>query len=384
MNEPPFLPFALPDIGEEEIAEVVDSLRSGWVTTGPKARRFEQEFAEFLGGGIEAVAVNSATAGLHLALEAAGIGEGDEVITTPHTFTATAEVIRYLGANPVFVDIDPATLNIDPARIEAAVTARTKAILPVHFGGLPCDMEAILSIAKRRGLKVIEDAAHAFPATRGGKAIGALDSAAAVFSFYATKTITTGEGGMITTRDPALAARARIMRLHGINRDVFDRYTSSKPSWYYEVVAPGYKYNMTDIAASLGIHQLAKARRFQRRRQAIAARYDAAFAGLPVVLPPKAPVGGEHAWHMYVIRLPAEVNRNDFIQDMARLGIGCSVHFIPLHLQPYWRERYALRPEQFPAATEAYGRLVSLPVYTRMTDADVDRVAAAVASLVHP
>jgi dTDP-4-amino-4,6-dideoxygalactose transaminase len=189
---------------------------------------------------------------------------------------------------------------------------------------------------------------------------------------------------MITTRDPALAARARVMRLHGINRDVFDRYTSSKPSWYYEVVAPGYKYNMTDIAASLGIHQLAKARRFQRRRQAIAARYDAAFAGLPVTLPPKAPAGSEHAWHLYVIRLPAEVDRNDFIQDMARLGIGCSVHFIPLHLQPYWRERYALRPEQFPAATEAYGRLVSLPVYTRMTDADADRVAAAVASLLHP
>lgn len=254
-----FLPFALPDTGEEEIAEVVDSIRSGWLTTGPKTKRFEQEFAGFIGNGVEAVAVNSATAGLHLALEAIGVCPGDEVITTPYTFTATAEVIRYLGADPVFVDIDPATFNIDPARIEAAVTPRTKAIIPVHFAGLACDMESILAIARKHGLKVVEDAAHALPATCSGKLVGTMESDATVYSFYATKTITTGEGGMIVTRDPETAARCRTMRLHGISRDAFDRYTSTKPSWYYEVVAPGFKYNMTDIAASLGIHQLKKA-----------------------------------------------------------------------------------------------------------------------------
>ena len=236
-----FLPFALPDIGEEEIAEVVDSLRSGWVTTGPKTKRFEQEFADFLGGGCEAIAVNSATAGLHLALEAIGIGAGDEVITTPYTFTATAEVVRYLGAHPVFVDIDPATLNIDVSKIEAAITPRTKAIMPVHFAGLSCDMDAIIRLARKHGLKVVEDAAHALPTRTNDKLIGTLDSDATVFSFYATKTITTGEGGMVVTRDPAIAARCRVMRLHGISRDAFDRYVSAKPSWQYEVVAPGFK-----------------------------------------------------------------------------------------------------------------------------------------------
>ncbi|MFL6229532.1 MAG: DegT/DnrJ/EryC1/StrS family aminotransferase, partial [Pyrinomonadaceae bacterium] len=254
-----FLPFALPDIGEEEIAEVVDSLRSGWLTTGPKARRFEREFAEFVGGGVEAVAINSATAGLHLALEAAGVGPGDEVITTPYTFTATAEVIRYLGADPVFADVDPFTLNIDPAKVEAAITERTRAVVPVHFGGLACEMEELLGVARAHDLRVIEDAAHALPATAGGALVGSLQTDATVFSFYATKTITTGEGGMITTRDRALAERCRVMRLHGIDRDVFDRYTSHRPAWSYDVVAPGFKYNLTDLAASIGIHQLRKA-----------------------------------------------------------------------------------------------------------------------------
>ena len=254
-----FLPFALPDIGEDEISEVLDSLRSGWLTTGPKTKRFEGEFATFIGSGCKAIAVNSATAGLHLALEAVGIGPGDEVITTPYTFTATAEVVRYLGADPVLVDIDQQTMNINPELIESVITPRTKAIIPVHFAGLACDMEAMLTIARRHGLKVIEDAAHALPSTCNSRLIGSLESDATVFSFYATKTITTGEGGMIVTRNPEIAKRCQIMRLHGISRDAFDRYTSTKPSWYYEVVAPGYKYNMTDIAASLGIHQLKKA-----------------------------------------------------------------------------------------------------------------------------
>ena len=260
METLPFLPFALPDIGEDEIAEVVDTLRSGWVTTGPKARRFEDDFSAFLGDpSLHSLAVNSATAGLHLALEALGIGPGDEVITTTHTFTATAEVVRYLGADVVLVDIDPATLCIDVNAVEAAITPRTKAVIPVHYGGLAADMQALLPLARKHGLKVVEDAAHALPTTCGGKLVGTLESDACVFSFYANKTITTGEGGMVVTRDAALAARVKVMRLHGISRDAFDRFTAKVPSWYYEIVAPGFKYNLTDIAAALGIHQLRRA-----------------------------------------------------------------------------------------------------------------------------
>jgi len=375
----PFLPFAIPDIGEEEIAEVVDSLRSGWITTGPKTKRFEQAFAEFIGGGVEALAVNSATAGLHLALEAAGVGEGDEVITTPYTFTATAEVIRYLGAHPVFVDIDPSTMNIDVRAIDAAVTSRTRAILPVHFAGLPADMDSIFAVARAHGLRVIEDAAHSFPVAYKGDLVGALASDATVFSFYATKTITTGEGGMIVSRDKELMARCRVMRLHGISRDAFDRYTSEKPSWYYEVVAPGFKYNMSDIAASLGIHQLRKAHKFLDRRRVLAARYDAAFSDLPVELPPRGGVDAEHAYHLYVLRLKAsaKVTRDEFISAMAERRVGCSVHFIPLHIQPYWRDQYGLRPDSFPNALRAYQGAVSLPIFTRMSDGDQDRVIEA-------
>jgi len=375
-----FLPFALPDIGEEEIAEVVESLRSGWLTTGPKTKRFEQDFAAFIGENVEAVAVNSATAGLHLALEAIGIGPGDEVITTTHTFTASAEVIRYLGADPVLVDIDPLTFNIDSSQIERAITPKTKAIIPVHFAGLSCDMEAIFAIARRHGLKIVEDAAHALPTTCSGKLIGTLASDAAVYSFYATKTITTGEGGMVVTANPELAARCRTMRLHGISRDAFDRYTSTKPSWFYEVVAPGYKYNMTDMAASLGLHQLRKAWQFQQRRQQMAKRYDEALGDLPVMLPPHAPAGETHAWHLYVLRLlpQAAVKRDRFIELMAEQGIGTSVHFIPLHLHPYWRDRYQLKECDFPNSQQLFEQSVSLPLYTKMSDDDQQRVIAAV------
>lgn len=422
----PFLPFALPDIGEAEIAEVVDTLRSGWITTGPKAKRFEDDFAAFLTRGIESglatkesprdatnhsavnaavnadnatdhsathsggnpgsspaelhcMAVNSATAGLHLALEALGIGPGDEVITTTHTFTATAEVVRYLGADVVLVDIDPATLCISPAAVEAAITPRTRAIVPVHFGGRAADMPSLLALAAAHGLKVVEDAAHALPATCGGALIGTLGSHACVFSFYANKTITTGEGGMVVTRDAALAKRIKTMRLHGMSRDAFDRFTATVPSWYYEIVAPGFKYNLTDIAAAIGIHQLRRATAFQKRRAALAAQYDAALAGLPVILPPRAPTGDLHAWHLYVLRLTdaAPISRDALIERLFAAGIGCSVHYIPLHLQPYWRERYGLVPEAFPHSQRAFERTLSLPLYTRMTDADVQRVAAA-------
>ena len=375
-----FMYFALPDIGEEEIAEVVDSLQSGWLTTGPKTRTFEREFAEFLGGDVEAIAVNSATSGLHLALEALGIGSGDEVITTPYTFTATAEVIRYLGANPVFVDIDPATLNINPAKIEAAITQRSKAIVTVHIAGLACNMNPILEIARKYGLRVVEDAAHAIPTTYQDKLIGSLESDATVYSFYATKPIATGEGGMVVTRDLEIAKRCRIMRLHGISRDAFDRYTSNQPAWYYEVIAPGFKYNMTDLAASLGIHQLRKAWAFQKKRAEIAKYYDSEFANLPLILPPKPDDDDIHSWHLYIIRLDdsAQINRDTFIQKMHAMGIGCSVHYIPLHIHPYWQNTYNLRPGDFPCALSAYEQAVSLPIYTKMTEADRERVVEAV------
>jgi len=375
-----FLPFSLPDIGKDEIAEVVDSLQSGWLTTGPKTKRFEQDFARFVGHEVEAIAVNSATSGLHLALEAVGVGAGDEVITTPYTFTATAEVIRYLGAHPVFVDIDPATLNIDPLKLEQAITPRTKAILPVHFAGLSCDMEKIFEIARGYKLRVVEDAAHALPTIYRGRLVGTLGSDATVYSFYATKTVATGEGGMVVTHDAEVANRCRIMRLHGISRDAFDRYCSPRPSWQYEVVAPGFKYNMTDLVASLGIHQLKKAWTFQRKREGMAERYHAALAGLPIVPPPKPALDDVHAWHLYVIRLKESVklSRARFIEHMAAKGIGCSVHFIPLHVQPYWRDTYGLKPDSFPGALSAYERAVSLPLYTKMTGADQERVIRAV------
>jgi dTDP-4-amino-4,6-dideoxygalactose transaminase len=392
MTPPPsiaFIPFALPDIGDAEIAEVVDTLKSGWITTGPKTRRFEEDFSAFLGTSnpaeppLHAMAVNSATAGLHLALEALGIGPGDEVITTTHTFTATAEVVRYLGADVVLVDIDPATLCIDFAAVEAAITPRTKAVMPVHYAGLAADMAALLPLARRHGLKVVEDAAHALPTTCGGRLVGTLESDATVFSFYANKTMTTGEGGMVVTRDAALAQRIQVMRLHGINRDAFDRFTAKVPSWYYEVTAPGFKYNLTDIASAIGIHQLKRASAFQRARADIAARYDAAFSDLPVITPPQPLSGDTHAWHLYVLRLAndAKLTRDELIEGLYAAGIGCSVHYIPLHLQPYWRDHYRLTPERFPHSQHAFERMLSLPLYTRMGAVEVQRVIDAVRSL---
>jgi len=379
----PFLPFALPDIGEEEIAAVVECLRSGWVTTGPTARRFEAAFRDYLGTDLQAISVNSATAGLHLALESLGIGPGDEVIVPTLTFTATAEVVRYLGAQPVLVDVDPATLNIDPQAVEAAITPRTRAIVPVHYAGMACDMDAILALARRHHLRVVEDAAHAFPTRYQGRLVGTLDSDITVFSFYANKTMTTGEGGMVVVRDPELARRIKLMRLHGISQDAFDRYVSKTPAWFYEVVAAGFKYNLTDIAAAIGIEQLRKIDRFLERRQALAARYDTALAGLPLVLPPRPEGDSTHAWHLYVVRLRADapLQRDELINRLSERGIGTSVHFIPLHRQPYWRENCAAEPSRFPVAEAAYGAMLTLPLYTRMGDADQQRVIDALTSL---
>lgn len=376
----PFLPFARPDIGTAEMEAVTAAMQSGWVTTGPKTKEFEQAFVEYLGGnGLEGIAVNSATAGLHLALEALGIGPGDEVIAPTLTFTATVEVARYLGADPVLVDVDPVTLNMDPAQVRAAITPKTKAIMPVHYGGLACAMDEILAIAREHGLKVVEDAAHALPTTWRGQLVGQLASDVTVFSFYANKTITTGEGGMAVTRDPAIAQRMRVMRLHGMNRDAFDRFTSKTPAWYYEVVAPGFKYNMTDVAAAMGVAQLARLPGFLKRRQHLAARYHTQLAALPLTLPADAPAGDTHAWHLYVVRLQegARLSRDDVIQALSDRGIGTSVHYVPLHRHPYWRDRYQLTPDMFPQADAAYRSMISIPLFTAMSDADQDRVIAA-------
>jgi len=373
---PAFLPFALPDIGEEEIAAVVECLRSGWVTTGPKTRQFEQEFAAYLGGAVETVSVNSATAGLHLALEALGIGPGDEVIVPTLTFTATAEVVRYLGAQPVFVDIDPHTLSLDLRAVEKAIGPHTRAIIPVHYAGLACDMDGVLELAATYGLKVVEDAAHAFPTLYKGKLVGTLGSDVTVFSFYANKTITTGEGGMVVTRDAHLAARIRMMRIHGISQDAFARYSASTPAWFYEVVAAGFKYNLTDLASAMGIAQLHKIGGFLRRRVLLAQRYNDALRELPLRLP-AGPVGASnHAWHLYVVRLQdhARLGRDELIRKLAERGIGTSVHFVPLHRQPVWRDSCRLSPEQFPAAEAAFRSMLSLPLYTKMSDADQQRI----------
>jgi dTDP-4-amino-4,6-dideoxygalactose transaminase len=381
--DPAFLPFALPDIGDEEIAAVVACLRSGWVTTGPATRQFEQEFRSYLGAEVETISVNSATAGLHLALECLGVGPGDEVIVPTLTFTATAEVVRYLGATPVFVDVDPRTLNLSPLAVEAAITPRTRAIIPVHYAGLACDMDALLELARAHKLRVVEDAAHAFPTRYRGRLVGTLDSDITVFSFYANKTMTTGEGGMVVTRDLELARRIRLMRLHGISQDAFNRYVSRTPAWFYEVVAAGFKYNLTDIASAIGIEQLRKIDRFLDRRQALAQRYDEALSALPLQLPPRADEGSSHAWHLYVVRLAAcaRLGRDELINELSRRGIGTSVHFIPLHRQPYWRHTCELRPDQFPVAELAFQSMLTLPLYTRMSDADQERVITALHEL---
>ena len=385
MTTPPddFLPFALPDLGHEEAAAVLECLQSGWITSGPVSRQFEQEFAAYLGGDVHAIAVNSATAGLHLALEALGIGPGDEVIVPTMTFTATAEVVRYLGADAVIVDVDPHTLCLQPEAIAAAITPNTRAVVPVHYGGLACDIDAIVELARHHGLRVIEDAAHAFPTTLRGRLVGTLDSDATVFSFYANKTMTTGEGGMVVCRNADIARRVRVMRLHGISEDAFDRFTSRRPAWFYQVIAPGFKYNLTDIAAAIGRAQLRKIDGFLARRQQLARRYTECLADLPLILPPDAPAGSQHAWHLYPVRLTAKapLARDRLIEQLSEHGIGTSVHYIPLHRQPYWRDRYQLRPEQFPHAEASYHAQLTLPLYTAMADAGQARVIATLTEL---
>ncbi|MGD2164530.1 MAG: DegT/DnrJ/EryC1/StrS family aminotransferase [Anaerolineae bacterium] len=377
-----FLPFNRPDIGQGEIDELTETLRSGWLTTGPRTKEFERRFAEYVGVR-QAIAVNSCTGGLHVALAAADVGPGDEVIVPTMTFCATTNVVIHVGATPVLVDVEPDTLNMDARSLEAAITARTKAAIPVHLYGHPCDMEQIGRIAKAHDLLLVEDAAHAVGAEWQGRRIGAI-GAATVFSFYATKNLTTGEGGMITTDDEEYADRMRIWVLHGISRDAWKRY-SAEGSWYYEVTAPGFKYNLTDLQSALGLHQLARIETMTQRRAAIAARYRAGLCDLPEIELPVVRGDIRHAWHLYPIRIRPEllsIDRAVFIERLKDEGIGTSVHFIPLHRQPYYRVRYGLQAADFPVADAAYERLISLPLYTRMTDEDVDDVVEAVRRVV--
>jgi dTDP-4-amino-4,6-dideoxygalactose transaminase len=359
------IPFHVPCLEQEEIDEVVDTLRSGWITTGPKTARFEQAFSRYVGCE-HSIAVNSCTAALHLSLAASGIGPGDEVITTPYTFAATAGSIMHTGARPVLVDIEENGFNIDACQIERAITPRTRAIMPVHFAGQACDMDRITDIARRHNLIVVEDAAHAIGSEYRGRKVGNIGHLTA-FSFYATKNLTVGEGGMVTTNDGALAERIRSLSLHGLNRDAWKRY-SSVGNWYYEVHHLGFKCNLSDIQSAIGLHQLAKLDRFIEARQRIVERYDEAFQDLDAVrIPPKG--ASRHAWHLYVIRVRQELlknNRAEIISRLAEAGIGASVHFIPVHLHPYFRDTFGWKMGDFPRAEETYEGAISLPLYPQL------------------
>jgi dTDP-4-amino-4,6-dideoxygalactose transaminase len=388
-----FLPFSPPLVGEEEIEEVVDTLRSDWITTGPKVRRFEEEFSAYVGAPA-ALGLNSCTAALHTALAALGVTTGDAVVTTPMTFVSSVHVIEHVGARPLLADVEADTLNVDPRRVADVIESarreglKVRALLPVHLYGHPCDMNPLMDLAREYKLAVVEDAAHALPASHEGRKVGSFAGLFDVpvmtcFSFYATKNLTTGEGGMLTG-PPELIDEARIWSLHGMSRDAWNRY-GAKGSWFYEVVRPGFKYNLTDIAAALGLVQLRKLEGFQTRRASVARRYTEAFSQFEELTVPTSRPEVGHAWHLYVLRLNLErlnVTREQFIEEMRERRIGTSVHFIPVHTHPYYRERYGFEPEDFPVAAAEFRRIVSLPINPRMSDADVEDVIEAVADII--
>lgn len=374
--------FHRPSLDARELEAVREVLASGWLTTGPRVREFEQQIAALVGAR-HAVAVNSCTAALHLALEAVGVTAGDEVIVPTMTFAATGEIVHYLGARPVLVDSVPDTLNMDPDDFARRITPATRAVIPVHYAGHPCDMDAIVEVANRAGVRIVEDAAHALPARYRGRMIGSIGDLTA-FSFYATKNLATGEGGMLCTDSDDWERRARLMSLHGLSRDAWRRYASDG-SWDYAITAPGFKYNLSDVLAALGCVQLQKLAGFQDRRRAIVARYQAAFGDLDAVECPVERPEVEHAWHLYVLRLRLErldIDRNGAIEELRRRGVQTSVHFIPLHMHPYYREAWGFRPEDFPVAFAASQRIVSLPLYPAMDDEAVERVIGAVREVV--
>jgi dTDP-4-amino-4,6-dideoxygalactose transaminase len=375
-----FLPIAKPDLSEDEIAEVVDTLRSGWLVYGPKTQRLEQEFAA-MHGAKHAVAVSSCTAGMHLALLAAGIGPGDEVITSTLTFCSTVNVILHAGATPVLADVCADDLNIDPAEIARRITPRTKAIMPVHYAGQACRMDEILALARLHGIKVIEDAAHCAGASYRGQPVGAIGDAA-VFSFYAIKNMTTGEGGMVTTDDDALADRIRLLRNNGMDASAWNRY-SAAGSPFYSVLEPGFNYRMTDLEASVGLHQLRRLSGFNARRAELAARYTEAFAELPEVETPTLRPEVDSNWHLYVVRVSGlDIPRDGVINELKQRGIGTAVHFLPVHLHPYYREHMGFKPGDYPVAEHEFERLISLPLFPLMQDRDVDRVVNALGDIV--
>ena len=392
-----FLAISPPCISEEEIAEVVDTLRSDWITTGPKVKRFEQEFAAAVDAPA-ALALSSCTAALHLALISLGIGPGDAVLTTPMTFCSGVHVIEQVGARPVLLDVEPDTLNIDPAKVKEAIETwsagpnrsyQLKAILPVHLYGHACEMNSLLEIAQDHRLAIIEDAAHALPASYRGRTIGSRAASGSVpvltcFSFYATKNLTTAEGGMLTG-PPEILEEARVWSLHGMNRDAWKRYGAGN-SWFYEVTRPGFKYNMTDLQAVLGLHQLAKLPQFRTRRAEIARRYNAAFSTVEHFQTPARRSEVDHAWHLYVLRLNLDrlnISRNEFIDQLNARNIAGSVHFIPIHLHAYYRDKYGYQPRDFPVAYREYHRIVSLPLHPGMNERDVDDVIESVIDIAH-
>ena len=375
-----FLPFARPDISNAEIMAVVRTLRSGWLTMGPRVLEFEEAFRKYIGAR-HAVAFNSCTAALHTTLVALRVGPGDEVVTTPFTFAATANVVALVGARPVFADVEPDTLNLDPSNANARLCARTKAVIPVHYGGQPCDLDALAERAHAHGAFLLEDAAHAFGAEYRDRRIGSTGTAA--FSFYATKNLTTGEGGMVTTDDSDLADRLRLLRLHGISRDAWKRYTVAG-DWYYEVVEAGFKYNMTDTQAAMGLVQLRRADGLLKRRRSHAQYLAKEFKDVPNLTLPQERPDTSNAWHLYPIRLNLprlRIDRAKFIEALRAENIGSSVHFIPLHLQPYYRDRFGYRRGDFPVAEAAYERIISLPFYAGMTREDLDDVVEAVGKI---
>jgi dTDP-4-amino-4,6-dideoxygalactose transaminase len=373
-----FLPLALPWIGEREKQLVLETLSSGWVTTGPRTQELARRIAA-LAGTRHGLAVNSATGALHLALAALGVGPGDEVITSAYTFAACVNVIEHVGARPVLADIEPDTLCIDPRAVEAALTPRAKVVMPVSYAGHPCDSDALRALARARGFRLVEDAAHALGAALNGRPVGSLADITA-FSFYATKNLTTGEGGAAVTDDDALAERMQVLSLHGMSRDAWKRYTDTG-SWYYEVVAPGFKYNLSDVLAAIGLGQLERFDEMQRLRAARVARYQQALADVPEVRVPRARAGVTHAWHLFPIALELErltCDRAKFIQELRAENIGTSVHFIPIHFHPHFRDTLELREGAFPVAEHAYRRAVTLPLFPSMSERDVDDVVTAV------
>jgi len=377
-----FLPFHRPFIGEEEIAEVTAALRSGWVTTGPRTKAFEEKFRQYIGSP-HAVGLNSCTAGLHLALEVAGVKEGDEVITTPITFASTVNVIVHRKATPIFVDVDPETLNINPDLIEKKITPRTRAIIPVHLAGHPCDMDAITKIAQQYGLTVIEDAAHALESEYRGRKIGTLSSFTA-FSFYATKNITTGEGGMLTVQDDNMAEKVRILSLHGISRDAWKRY-SDEGYRHWEILYSGYKYNMFDLQAAVGLHQMDRIEQFWKTRKTYVDRYTKVFQDIPEVEPLQTKPGVKHAYHIYPILLNLEMisaDRDQIMNAIQAENIGIGIHFRAIHLHPFYREKFGFHPGKLPVAEDASQRILSLPLYPKMTEEDLEDVVTVVRKVI--